>query len=123
VYRSWTKVRRAVVAVEIDEWVTQRERLRHTHQRVVNGRVTVWVITRHGVTSNACTLYEWTVGAETLLLHVPNNAAVHGLKSVTHVGQCARHDDRHGVVEERAFHFIVQRNRLDLIEQVRVVTH
>ena len=76
---SRTEVWRAVVAVEVDEWVTQREGLGHTYQCVVNGAVTVWVIARHGVAGNARALHKWAVGTKALLVHVPNNAAVNWL--------------------------------------------
>ena len=76
---SWSEVGRAVVSVEVNEWVTQREGLSHTYERVVNGTVTVWVITSHGVTGNASTFHERTVGTETLLFHVPDDATVNWL--------------------------------------------
>ena len=76
---SWSEVWGAVVSVEVDKWVTQRERLSHTNECVVNCAVTVWVIPSHGVTGNACTFHEWTVGTETLLFHVPDDATVNRL--------------------------------------------
>ena len=94
------EVWRTIVAVEVDERVAQRKWLRHAHECVVNGAVTVRVIAGHGVTSDAGTLYEWAVGAEALLVHVPNDSAVNRLEAVANVGQCARHDDRHCVIEE-----------------------
>jgi hypothetical protein len=65
--------------VEINKWMTQRKRLSHANQRVVNSTVTVWVIARHGVAGNARALDERAVGAETLLVHVPNDSAVNWL--------------------------------------------
>ena len=104
----WTKVGRTVVAVKIDEWMAQRERLSHANEGVIDGAITVWVITSHRVASNASAFYEWSIWTKPLLIHVPNNAAVHRLEAVTHIGQCARHDDRHRVIKERAFHFVLQ---------------
>jgi hypothetical protein len=98
--------------VEVDEWVAQRERLSHAHEGVVDGAVAVRVVTGHRVAGDACALDVRAVGAETLLVHVPNDSAVHGLQSVAHVGQCARHDGGNRVVEERTFHFFLQLDRL-----------
>ena len=103
--RSRAKVRRTIVAVEINQRVAQRKWLRHAHEGVINCAIAVRVIARHGVTRNASTLHVRTVRAETLLIHVPDNAAVHGLQAVTHVRQCARHDRVDRIIEERAFHF------------------
>ena len=94
------EVGRAVVAVEVDQRVAQRERLGHAHECVVDGAVTVRVITRHRVAGDAGALHEGAVGPEALLLHVPDDAAVHRLQAVAHVGKGARHDDRHRVIKK-----------------------
>ena len=39
--------------------------------------------------------------------------AVHGLEPVAHVGQRPRHDDGHGVLEERALHLLLDLDGLD----------
>ena len=70
------------------------------------------VIARHGVTRNAGALHVGAVGAETLLIHVPDNATMHGLQAVTHVRKSARHDCVDRIVEERAFHFSLKLHRL-----------
>ncbi|CAB4792711.1 unannotated protein [freshwater metagenome] len=107
-----TKVGRAVVAVEVDERVTHREWLGHTHQGVVDGAVAVRVVLGHRVAADASRLHERTIRTEALLFHVPDDAAVHRLETVAHVGQGASHDDRHCVVKEAAFHFVLQRDGL-----------
>ncbi len=105
----------AVVAVEVDQRVPQRERLRHPDQRVVDRTVTVGVVGPHRVARDAGALDERSVGAEPLLLHVPDDPAVDRLEPVAHVGQGTRHDDRHRVVEERVLHLVLERDRLDRI--------
>ena len=65
--------------MEINQRMTQGEWLGHTNQRVVDSRVTVGVIARHRVASDTSTLHKRAIRAETLLLHIPNNAAVYGL--------------------------------------------
>ena len=113
--RRGAEVRRSVVAVEIDEWMTQREWLRHADECVVNRGVAMGVIAGHGVACDARALHKWAVRTETLLFHVPNDAAVHRLQAVAHIRERARHDDRHRVIKERAFHFVLQRDWLDRI--------
>ena len=47
------------------------------------------------------------------VVHAPEDAAVHRLEAVAHVGQGAGDDDRHGVVEEGALHLLLDLDRLD----------
>ena len=105
------EVGRAVVAVEVDQRVTQRERLGHAHECGVDGRVAVRVEAGHGVAGDARTLDVTAIGAEPLLLHVPDDPAVHRLEPVAHVRQRPRHDDRHRILEERRLHLVGKRNR------------
>ena len=58
------------------------------------------VVLGHRVAGDAGALDERAVGAEALLLHVPDDPAVHRLEPVAHVGQGPRDDDGHRVVEE-----------------------
>ena len=48
------------------------------------------------------------------LLHGVENAAMHRLQSVTHVGQRAADDDRHRIVEIRPAHLVFNVDRLDV---------
>ena len=102
---SRAEVGRTIIAVEINQRMAQRKWLRHAHEGVINGSVTMGVITRHSVTRNAGALHVRAVGAETLLVHVPDNATMHGLQAITHIRQCASHDRVDCIVKERALHF------------------
>src|ERR1700680_1020711 len=53
------------------------------------------------------------VGAQVLLVHRVQDPTVHGLEPVAHVGQRPRHDDGHGVLEERALHLLLDLDGLD----------
>ena len=52
---------RAKVAVPVDKRHAHRERLRHAHQRVVDGRVAVRVQLAHDVADDACALHVRTI--------------------------------------------------------------
>ena len=114
--RGRTKVRAAVVAVEVDQWVTQRERLSHTHERVVHRTVAVRVETGNRVAADLRALHERSVRPEVLGFHVPQDPPVHRLETITHVGQCTADDDGHRVLEERALHLLLDLDRLDRAE-------
>ena len=45
------------------------------------------------------------IGSESQIVHGHQDAALHRLESVAHVGQRARDDHAHGIVEIRLAHF------------------
>jgi len=77
----------AVVAVEVDQRVAQAEGLGHADQGVVDGLVAVRVVLAHDVAGDTGAFHHGAVGAEALIEHVPQDAAVHRLEAVTNVGQ------------------------------------
>ena len=93
--------RRAEVAVLVDEHVREREVLAEAHQRVVDRGVAVRVEPTHDVADDARALHERAVGPQARVVHRPEDAAVHRLQAVAHVGERAAHDHAHRVVEER----------------------
>ena len=109
--RGAVAVERAEVARAVDQRIAQRERLRHAHQRLVQRAVAVRVVVAHHVADDLGALAVLGVGGEVLLPHRVEDAALHGLQAVAHVGQGARRDDREGVVEVARLRGFVQRRR------------
>jgi hypothetical protein len=105
---------RAEVAVLVDEGVGEREVLAEANERVVDGDVAVRVVAPHHVAHDARALHVGAVGPVTRLLHRPEDAAVHGLQAVAHVGERAAHDDAHRVLEERRLDLLGERADLRL---------
>ena len=94
---------RAEVALPVDERVAQREVLRHAHQRVVDRGVAVRMVLAHDVADDARrTSCSGLLARAAQLVHREEDAPVHGLEAVAHVGQRAADDDAHRVVEVRA---------------------
>ena len=110
----------AEVPVAADERVAHREVLDHAHQRVIDRAVAVGVIRAHDLTDDLGALGVRSVGSQTLVEHRVQDAPVNGLQAVTRVGQRARHDDRHGVLEERALHLEVDLDGLDVADDAVV---
>ncbi len=101
---SRTVVEGAEVAVAVHERYAQREGLRQTHEGVVDGGVPVGVELSHHLADDPCALDVASIGAQAHVCHLIQDAALHGLQSVAGIGQCARVDDRVGVLEERPLH-------------------
>ena len=103
----------AEAAVTVDQRVAQRELLDHARQGLVDGRVPVGVVRPHHVAHDLGALVVRAVGAQAPVEHGVQDAAVHRLEAVAHVRQGAGHDDRHGVLEERALHLLLYLDRLN----------
>ncbi len=101
------------VSVPVDEHMAEAEVLGHAGQGVVDGAVAVGVEVPHDLAHRLGALGVGAVGAEVLLVHRVQDAAVHRLEAVADVGQGPRHDDRHGVLEERALHLLLDLDGLD----------
>ena len=96
----------AEVALSEHQRVAHAPGLREAHQGVVDGEVAVGMVFAHHVADDAGALAGGAVGRKAHLLHRVENAAMHGLQSVAHVGQRAADDDRHRIVEIRPAHLV-----------------
>ncbi len=100
-------IHRAEVALTVDQRVAQRERLRHAHQRVVDGRVAVRVVLTHHLADHARRLHVRAVPVVAGFVHGIQHAPVHRLQAVLHVRQGAPDDDAHGVIEVGALELVL----------------
>ncbi len=99
-------VDRAEVALTIHEQVAKAPLLGQAHHGVVDGGVAVGVVLTNHVTHHARALLVGAVVVVAQVVHRVEDAAMHGLEAVTHVGQRAPDDDGHRVVEIRAAHLV-----------------
>ena len=107
-------VDRAEIALTVDQRHAHGEILRHAHQRVVDRLVPVRVILADHVADDARRLHVLLVGRVPLLVHRIEDAPVHRLEAVAHVGQRTRHDHAHRVIEVRALHLVRDRYGPDI---------
>ncbi len=107
-------VDRAEIALPVDQRQAHGEVLRQAHQRVVDRLVAVRVILAHGVAGDARRFVVGAVRRVIVLVHRIEDAAMHGLQPVAHVGQRARHDHAHGVIEIRPLHLVDERDGSDV---------
>ncbi len=112
-------VHRAEIALSVDQRHAHRERLRHTHHGVVDGRVAVRVILAHHLAHDASRLTVGLVIRVAGVLHAVEDAPMHRLQPVARVRQGARDDDAHGVVEVGAAHLHLDGHRLGVLGRAR----
>ena len=107
VSRGRIAVDTAEIALPVDHHVAQVPPLRQAHHRLVNRRVAVRVVLLDDLTDHARALDVAAVaGHVEVRVHRVQNAALHGLQAVAHVGQGAFHNRGHRVGQERRFDFI-----------------
>ena len=100
------------------------EVLRHADEGVVDRGVAVRVVLAHHVADDARrTCVCWRSGRRPGVEHPVEDPAVHRLQPVADVGQRARHDDRHRVVEERALHLLLDLDGLDVAQRLLPIGH
>jgi hypothetical protein len=102
------------VPVPVDERVAHREVLRHPGERVVDGRVAVRVVLPHHLADDRGALDVPAGRPQAELVHRVEDPAVDGLEAVPDVGQRTPDDHRHGVVEIRRAHLVLEPARLDV---------
>ncbi len=98
----------AEVAVALHQAVAHGEVLAQADHGVVHRRVAVGVVLTQHVAHAGGRLLEGLVAGEAALVHGVENAAVHRLQAVPHVGQGPAHDDGHGVLNVRVLHLVLQ---------------
>ena len=109
---------RAEVSVAVDQRIAQREILRHAHERVVDRRVAVRMVALEHLADDTGALAMLLAGLEAHLAHRVEDAALHGLEAVAHVGQRARGDNRHRIREIALPHLVFDVDlRYDIVVQ------
>ena len=106
VSRGRVAVHGAEVAVPIHEHIAHGEILRQTDEGVINGRVAVRMVTTQDVADAGRGLLKRLVRGQIILIHCIQNAPVHGLQAVAHVGQGAPDNHGHGVFHIAGFHLM-----------------
>ena len=110
-------VDRAEVTLSVDKGVAHVPVLRHSYQCTVYGAVAVgMVLTEHLTHHTGALLIGFVTGiADTF--HTIEYTAVNRFESVAHIREGTGHDDRHGVVDIRLFHFLLD---VDLDDSILV---
>ena len=101
-------VDRAEVALAIDQQVAHGEGLRHADNGVVHGLVAVRVVLADHVADDARRLLVGLVVLIAQFAHGEQNAPVHGLEAIAHIGKGPPDDDAHGVIEVRLPHLVFE---------------
>ncbi len=94
------------VPVSVDQRDPHSEGLAEPHQRVVDGAVAVGVQLTHDFADDTRAFDVSAVGAQSHFAHLVEDAPLDRFEAVAGVGKCALVDDRVGVLEETAAHFL-----------------
>ncbi len=94
----------AEVALAVHQRIAQAEILGHANHRLVHGRVAVRMVLAQHLTDDAGRLLVRLIGLQAQIVHRVEDAPVHGLQPVAHIGQRPRDDHAHRVVQIRRLH-------------------
>ena len=106
-------VDRTEIALTVDQRHAHRELLRHAHQRVVHRLIAVRMVLTDHVADDARRLAIGFVARIARLVHRIEDAPMHGLQAVAHVGKRAAHDHAHRVIEIRTPHLVFDGDRMN----------
>ena len=106
-------VDRTEIALPVDQRRAHGEFLRHAHQRVVNRLIAMGVVFADDVADHAGGFAIGLVPVVAVLVHRKENAPVHWLEPVAGIGQSARNDHAHRIVEIGAFELVFDGNGID----------
>ena len=109
--RRRVAVHRAEIALAVDQRQAHREILRHADHGVVDRLVAMGMVLTHDLADDARRFAIGAVPVVAAVLHGVEDAAVHRLQPVAHVGQRSRHDHAHRVIEVGALHLLLDADR------------
>ncbi|CAB4546197.1 unannotated protein [freshwater metagenome] len=77
------------------------------------------VVLAHDFACNSRALHGGTIRKGTKVVHPPKDSPMNRLQAIARVGKCTRNDDGHGVIEEGAFHLLLDLDWLNSAEGCR----
>ena len=95
--RGGVTINRTEVTLAIHQHIAQRERLGHSHNSLVNRRVTVGVVFTDYVTHHTGRFFVGLVPVVAQLVHGEKCAAMYRLETVPDIWQCPTNNHAHGV--------------------------
>ena len=108
-HRRGFVLRAAPVSLAVDERVAQREVLHHAGEGVVDRRVAVRMVPPERVSDDAGRLPPLARRRRTRLVHRVEDSSLDRLQAVPDVRERPSDDDRHGVIDVRALHLLLDR--------------
>ncbi len=108
-------VDRTEVSLAVDERITQREVLRHSHERRIDHRLTVRVVVARRVAGNLRALPVLRTRRQVQVVHRDEDSSLRRLQAVADVGQRPGMDDTECVREVRLLHLLSNAPRLDAV--------
>ena len=101
-------IHRTEVAVAVDERHAHGKVLRHAHQRVVDGGITVGVVLTEHLTHHTGALSIGPITRQAQLVHGVQDPPVHGFQTIAGIGQRPSHDHAHRVLQIGARHLVAK---------------
>ena len=108
---------RTEIALPVEQRQAHRPGLGHAHQRVVDGLIAMRVVFTDHITDDPRRLAIGLVRRVAILVHRPQNTAVHRLETVTRIRDGPAHDHAHRVIEIGGAHLVFDGNIANAFRQ------
>ena len=95
------------VALPVNQRRAHGKQLRHTHQGIVHRPVPVRMKLAQHLPHNPRALAVLAAGTDAHIVHRIQNAPLHGLEAIAHIGQGAGHNHRHRIGKIRLAHLVL----------------
>ena len=102
--RRGIAVHGAEVPLAVDQGIAHVEVLGQANERGIDDRFTVRVVVAGSIAADLGAFAVAAIGGQAEVVHGHEDAPLHGLQAVAHVGKRARDDDAHRIVEVRLAH-------------------
>ncbi len=96
--RWWISIHRTKVSLTINQGMTHRKMLSHTHKSIIYCGIAMGMILTNDVTDNAGGFFVGLVPVVTQLPHGIEYASVHRLEPIAHIWKGSAYDNAHGIV-------------------------
>ena len=104
-------INRTKIPLPINQRQAHGKGLRHAHQRIINRSIAMRMVFTHHVANHARRFAIGLVSRVAGFLHGKQNAPMDRLQPIAHIGQSARHDHAHRVIEVGTAHFLLNGDR------------
>ena len=102
----------------VGKHITHREILRKTNDGIIDGSISMGVVLTQDLTDDARRFFIRLGRSHARLEHGVEYSTMHGLKSVSNVGDGARHYDAHCIIDIRELHLAFEMNGYDLLGEL-----
>ena len=103
----WVAIDRTKVSLSVHKLVAHVPFLSHAYQCAIDRRIAMWVVFSEHLSYDTCTLLIGLITKVAYAAHTVENTTVHRLKTIAYIRKRTSHNHRHGIVDVRTLHLLL----------------